>query len=73
MTYQIDPTANGLHINVSTPADKQQALMEEFGKCAYGNCSCPSPQYEKLEAIDVHAGADGVQVGFRNVSSLRSD
>jgi len=65
MTYRIDPTADGLHIDVATPAHKQQALMQEFGKCASGNCSCPSPQYEKLEAIDVQAGADGVQVNLK--------
>ena len=65
MSYRIDPTADGLHINVSTPADKQQALMEEFGKCASGNCACPSPQYDKLEAIAVQAGADGVQVELK--------
>jgi hypothetical protein len=65
MTYRIAPTAEGLHIHVSTPTDRQQALMEEFGRCASGNCACPSTQYEKLEALTVQTGADGVQVELK--------
>ncbi|MEK8052843.1 arsenical pump-driving ATPase [Ideonella sp. DXS22W] len=62
MGYRIDPTADGLHIHVTAPAGQQQALMEELGKCASGHCSCPSPQYQKLAAVEVQAGAAGVEV-----------
>jgi hypothetical protein len=45
--------------------EKQRELVEEFAKCAAGTCSCPTPQYEKVQSIDVSAQATGVTVNLK--------
>lgn len=65
MKHTIEQTAGGLRINAEAPQDKQQGLLEELAKCAAGTCSCPTPQYEKLSAIDVNADASGVTVDLK--------
>ena len=64
MKHTIEQTSGGLRIQASVAPDKQQALAEELGKCACGNCSCPSPQYQKVTAVDVQAGPGGVTVNL---------
>ncbi len=65
MKHAIEQTSEGLRITAETPQDKQQGLLDELGKCAAGTCSCPSPQYEKLSAIDVSADANAVIVNLK--------
>lgn len=62
MKSSIEQTPEGLRIQATVPPDKQGALMQELGKCAGGNCSCPTPQYEKLSAIDLKTTPEGVTV-----------
>jgi hypothetical protein len=62
MKYQIEKDATGLSIQASVPPEQQKALLDEFAKCAAGTCSCPSPQYDKLQAIAVASTAVGVSV-----------
>ena len=65
MKHTIEKTASGLRVTAAVDADKQSALLEEFNKCAAGTCSCPTPQYGKLEAIDVKTDAGRVSVDLR--------
>jgi hypothetical protein len=58
-------TSNGLRISAEAPPDKQKRLLDELAKCAAGTCSCPTPQYEKLSAIDVRAQPNGVAVNLK--------
>lgn len=62
MKHTIETTNEGLRISASVPSDKQQELLEEFAKCAAGTCSCPTPQYAKVQSIDVQPRAAGVTV-----------
>ena len=65
MKSTIEHTNEGLRIQAAVQPDKQGALLEELGKCAGGNCSCPSAQYEKLSAIDLKTTAEGVTVDLK--------
>lgn len=65
MKYSVDQNGDGLRVNAAVPAEQQVKLLEEFGKCAAGTCSCPSTQYEKLASIDVKQTADGVSVDLK--------
>ena len=65
MKYSVDQTSDGLRVNAAVPAEQQAKLLEEFGKCAAGTCSCPSAQYDKLASIDVKQTADGVSVDLK--------
>jgi hypothetical protein len=65
MKHTIEQTAEGLRITAASPRGKQKALLEELAKCAAGTCSCPSPQYGKLQSIDVSAQDAGVTVDLK--------
>lgn len=65
MKYQIDENAEGLRIQATVSPDQQKTLLAEFQKCAAGTCSCPSTQYEKLQAIDVTPNSAGVTVQLK--------
>jgi len=65
MKRSIVQTGEGLRIKASVCPEKQKQLIEEFIKCAAGTCSCPTPQYEKLQSIDVSAQATGVTVNLK--------
>lgn len=62
MKHTIEKTDAGLRITARVDTDMQAALLEEFSKCASGACSCPTPQYDKLQAIDVQARPGEVSV-----------
>ena len=65
MKHSIEQTSEGLRIEASVTPGKQKELLEEFAKCAGGTCSCPTPQYEKVQSIDVTAQATGVTVNLK--------
>lgn len=65
MKHTIEQTADGLRISAEAPQDKRQRLLDQLAKCAAGTCSCPTPQYEKLSAIDVKADPSGVTVDLK--------
>lgn len=62
MKRTIEPTRDGVCISVSACPDKQQALLDELAKCVSGTCSCPSPQYAKLQAMELSAQPTGVTI-----------
>lgn len=65
MKQSVEKTGEGLRISVSAEPEKQKDLLEEFAKCAAGTCSCPTPQYEKAQSIEVSAQATGVTVDLK--------
>ncbi len=65
MKHTIEQTADGLRISAEAPPERQKGLLDELAKCAAGTCSCPSPQYEKLSAIDVSVDPSGVTVDLK--------
>jgi hypothetical protein len=43
-------------------------LLAEFAKCEAGTCTCPTPQYNKVQAMQVNAepeGEEGVTVNLQ--------
>lgn len=73
MKYSVDQTSEGLRVNAAVPQEQQAKLLEEFGKCAAGTCSCPSTQYDKLASIDVKQTPDGVSVDLKAKSGETID
>ncbi len=65
MKHTIETTSEGLRISASVSPEKQMELLEEFAKCAAGTCSCPTPQYGKVQAIDVKPQPAGVTVNLQ--------
>lgn len=65
MKHTVEATREGVRISAEAAPGKQQALLEEFAKCAAGTCSCPSPQYEKVASMDVTAQDACVTVNLK--------
>jgi hypothetical protein len=63
--YSVIQTNDGLRVNAAVPVERQAKLLEEFGKCASGTCSCPSMQFDKLASIYVTQTTDGVSVDLK--------
>ena len=62
MKYEVHKTKEGVTIQAAAVGEQQMALLEEFGKCANGTCSCQSTEYEKLSSINVKQSESGVTV-----------
>jgi hypothetical protein len=43
-------------------AGKQSALLNALQECKEGRCACPTPEYDKLAAMDVIVTPDKVQI-----------
>jgi hypothetical protein len=55
--YRIEERESTVSIEVTGVGGQQNQLLEAFGECQAGQCSCPTDEYQKLAAIDVqHAG-----------------
>ena len=65
MKTSVSQTDNGVQIRATVAPDKQQALLEEFAKCASGTCSCASTQYDRVELVDVAVQASDVTVNLK--------
>jgi hypothetical protein len=61
-SYQITPADNGVTIEVTGVGESQRQLLEAFGECQAGQCSCPTTEYEKVEAMQVEATGDAIAV-----------
>jgi hypothetical protein len=65
MKHTIEQTDQGLRIRAAIGQEKQKALLDEFGKCAAGICACPTPQYQKLESMQVSSQEGVITVDLR--------
>lgn len=65
MKHTIETNSDGLRINASVEADMQGLLLKELQACATGQCSCPTPQYDKVQSIEVSTSAAGVTVDLK--------
>jgi hypothetical protein len=60
--YRIDKDESAVSIEVTEAGGRQDELMEAFGECQTGQCSCPTNEYEKLASIEVEQGGDLIHI-----------
>ena len=60
--YEITSSPAALEIRLTGVAGQQEALLEAFGECQQGQCSCPTDEYEKLERMEVDPTADAILI-----------
>lgn len=60
--YKIDATGATVAVQITGTGEKQGELLQAFGECAEGRCSCPTDEYEKLAAMDVRPGDDRIDI-----------
>lgn len=73
MKYSIKEEGSDLKIAVEQIGGKQSQVLQELKECAEGRCSCPTPQYDKLEAIEINAGNDKIDIGLKAKAGQKID
>jgi len=65
MKYTISNRDGGIHIDVTGVRDGSEQLIDAFTKCREGRCSCPTQEYEKVEAIEIQQSGESIHVSIR--------
>ena len=73
MKYSVDGDGANVKILVEDVGPKQAELMRELQECASGRCSCPTPQYAKVESMQVSPGADDLTITLKAKSGEAID
>lgn len=56
--YRIEERGASVAIELTQVADQQDQLLQAFGECQAGQCSCPTDEYQKLATMAVEPGDD---------------
>ena len=51
--YRIEQHHTGIVIEVTGVAGHQEELLEAFGECQSGHCTCPTEEYRKVVSMDI--------------------
>ncbi len=62
MKYDIRESEAGIDIDVVDVGDKQQELLAAFQACQAGQCSCPTDEYEKLDALAITEDGESIHL-----------
>lgn len=61
-TYRITNSGDGISVELTDIGDSQNELLAALGDCQSGSCSCPTNEYEKVEAMDLDPTEDGIAI-----------
>jgi hypothetical protein len=61
-TYTISTDGSSVAIQLTDVAGRQAELLEAFGECQEGRCSCPTDEYLKVAAMDVRPTGDRIAI-----------
>jgi hypothetical protein len=72
--YRIDEhDESKVLIEFAEVGNKQDRLLEAFGECQAGQCSCPTNEYDKLESIEVEQGEDLIRLRLESKPGEKLD
>ena len=60
--YTIDTDGSSIAIDITGVTGRQDELLEAFGECQEGRCSCPTNEYEKVETMEVQSTEDRIAI-----------
>lgn len=60
--YTIDGDGSSVTIEITGVGGRQPELLEAFGECQDGQCSCPTNEYEKVAAMEVQSAGDRIAI-----------
>jgi hypothetical protein len=64
MEATIKTTENGIDIDVTELEGNKQELLEAFQECSEGRCTCPTQEYQKVEALEVVDADNAIQLSI---------
>jgi hypothetical protein len=60
--YRIDEEGSTVSIEVAEVGGHQDQLLEAFGECQAGQCSCSTNEYDKVGLMEVQQGEDLIRL-----------
>jgi hypothetical protein len=72
-SYTIDADGASVAIEITGVAGRQAELLEAFGECQEGQCSCPTNEYEKVAAMEVEPAEDRIAIRLQAKPGLSLD
>jgi hypothetical protein len=60
--YRIEEKESTVSIVVTDAGRQKDQLLEAFGECQSGQCSCPTDEYQKLATMDVQQAGDLIRL-----------
>lgn len=64
--YKIEANGPDVAIELTEVGARQEELLEAFGECQEGRCSCPTNEYSKIEAMEVQPSEDRISIKLRS-------
>jgi hypothetical protein len=71
--YTINTDGSSVAIELTEVAGHQDQLLEAFGECQEGRCSCPTNEYEKVEAMELQPDADRIAIKLQAKPGMAFD
>ncbi len=66
MEAEIKKVENGIEIDVTDLEGKKGELLDAFQECSEGRCTCPTQEYQKVEAMEVVDDGDVIQLSIKS-------
>lgn len=66
MRYRIKEHAHSVSIRIDAPEGKQEPVRQSLQACAEGHCTCPTPEYDKLESMQVTEAPGRISVTLKS-------
>jgi hypothetical protein len=60
--YTINADGSTVAIELSEVAGRQPELLDAFGECQEGRCSCPTDEYLKVATMEVQPAEDRIAI-----------
>jgi hypothetical protein len=73
MRYAITEHGADVEIRVHQTGERTPKLLASLQDCQQGRCGCPTDQYERLEDMAIHTGAEELTIRLHPRSGQRLD
>ncbi len=63
--YEITEQPDYLKVRLDGTTGLQDQLLAALQECQQGRCSCPTTEYEKLDALEIDASTDEIELRLK--------
>ena len=71
--YRIQQEGTAVTIELADVQGKQDELLQAFGECQTGQCSCPTDQYTKVADMQLDSSEQQITIQLRPRAGERFD
>ena len=71
--YRIREEGTAVSIELTKVEGKQEELLQAFGECQTGECSCPTDQYEKVGEMRLDSDEQQITIHLQPTPDERFD